>query len=428
MSQIDSHGSQLGPGTIPGFASLPPPKRLFVPLASGRVPIEAGEVRKGNVRRGEALAGGNLASGFTPVAPVSGTVVGVCEVELTTGRRAQALEIETDAAQPEPRAEELAPPGIKLSELLERASALGVWADRCTTPDLIGQLHAALKRPVDLIICNLLEADNAPLNAAIVRGGASDVVAGVLALATALANRVQFVADAEQYDAVAAALRQANASYAKLIQFPNNYPQADPTILLYMLTGRRLRPGRLPVEQGVLMLDGAAALALGQAIEQARPMIEVPVVVRERGMGRVHLIAAAVGTPVGHLLEQLNISAAGMSVRLGAVLRDVRIGADAILAGGEMRLDVGAIDAEINPEPCIRCGWCVAACPTRIHPAGLLEAAQENDEELAESYGLHACIECGICSYVCPSRLPLLAAIRSLKGRGGSEVPRASRP
>ncbi len=241
MSQIDTHAPQLHPGTLPGFASLPPAKRLFVPLTSGRVPMDTREVRKGNVRRGEALAGGNLASGFTPVAPASGTVVGVREVQLTTGLRTAAVEIETDPTQPEPHPEALPPTGVKLSELLERASALGVWADRCTAPDLIGQLHVALKRPVDIVICNLLEADNAPLNATIVRSGADDVVAGVLAVATALAARVQFVSDTEQYDGVATALRQANASYAKLIQLPNDYPQADPTILLYMLTGRRLR-------------------------------------------------------------------------------------------------------------------------------------------------------------------------------------------
>ena len=54
----------------------------------------------------------------------------------------------------------------------------------------------------------------------------------------------------------------------------------------------------------------------------------------------------------------------------------------------------------------------------RIHPAGLLEAAQADDPELADAYGLAACIECGICNYVCPSRLPLLEGIRTLRRRG----------
>jgi electron transport complex protein RnfC len=51
----------------------------------------------------------------------------------------------------------------------------------------------------------------------------------------------------------------------------------------------------------------------------------------------------------------------------------------------------------------------------RIQPAGLLDAAQRADPELAERYGLEACIECGVCSYVCPSHLPLLGGIRKLK-------------
>jgi electron transport complex protein RnfC len=44
-----------------------------------------------------------------------------------------------------------------------------------------------------------------------------------------------------------------------------------------------------------------------------------------------------------------------------------------------------------------------------------LEAAQRDDLDLAERYGLDACIECGICAYMCPSRLPLLQGIRVLK-------------
>ena len=50
----------------------------------------------------------------------------------------------------------------------------------------------------------------------------------------------------------------------------------------------------------------------------------------------------------------------------------------------------------------------------RIQPAGLLEAAQQDDPLLADRYGLDACIECGICTYVCPSHLPILSGIRAL--------------
>ena len=114
-------------------------------------------------------------------------------------------------------------------------------------------------------------------------------------------------------------------------------------------------------------------------------------------------------------------SGSDLTLRAGAALRDVRISCDAVVdGGGELSIDAGPPAPIINPDPCIRCGWCVEACPVRIHPAGLLEAAQDNDPDMAESYGLHACIECGICSYVCPSRLPLLPAIRVLRKRNSA--------
>jgi electron transport complex protein RnfC len=55
------------------------------------------------------------------------------------------------------------------------------------------------------------------------------------------------------------------------------------------------------------------------------------------------------------------------------------------------------------------------ACPTLLHPASALEAAQRNDAVMARRAGIDACIECGLCSYVCPSRLPLLGSIRSMR-------------
>ena len=397
-----------------GFRRLALPETLLVPLTSGRnIVIEEEHVRRGHVDRGQAIA--STTGGFLPVAPASGTLVDVKTVQLTNGRRAPAAEIQVD---PEQLAEttQTAEAPKDLPELIHRLSALGVWADRNTTPDFAGQLNAAAKRPVDLLVLNLLEADGAPLNAALMLTSARPILAAAGAVARALSIPLQIVGDADVVKLINAEIRRApEIETGKLVELQNDYPQADPTILLFMLTGRRLLPGRLPVEKGVIMLDGAAALAVGRALGESRAMLDVPLVIRERGKGRVHLVSAAVGASISFVLEQLEMSGSDVIVRAGAALREVRIGVAAVVAGGELRLDIGPTENALNPDPCIRCGWCVEACPTRIHPAGLLEAAQQRDEDLAESFGIHACIECGICSYVCPSRLPLLEAIREIK-------------
>src|SRR2546421_408127 len=46
-----------------------------------------------------------------------------------------------------------------LGQWIDRLRAAGVWADRLHSPDLLGQLHQVLRRPIDTIICNLVDHD-----------------------------------------------------------------------------------------------------------------------------------------------------------------------------------------------------------------------------------------------------------------------------
>ena len=95
--------------------------------------------------------------------------------------------------------------------------------------------------------------------------------------------------------------------------------------------------------------------------------------------------------------------------------RQVRVGDDEVVGGGELTLFAAPPQPTVVSSPCVRCGWCIETCPTRCRPAGLLQAAQLQDADLARREGLDACIECGLCTFVCPSRLPLLEGIRRIR-------------
>jgi electron transport complex protein RnfC len=283
---------------------------------------------------------------------------------------------------------------------------------------LLGQLRAAAQSPVKTVLCSALDLDPVlPVQQTLAASSALDLAAGVAALGKLAGTSKVFLAVPEDMPAAGVeALRAAAiATGVRLFPLPNEYPLAHPSLLIRRVTGRRLRPGRLPTEAGVLLLDGPAAVAVGRCLVHDEPMLRVPFGLYDQERAVAHLHSVAVGTKLGDVLRPLGISSDLCELRIGHVLRDVTSGPDAIIGGGELAAFAAARRPAPRAAACLRCGWCVEACPVRIHPAGLLEAAQQHDPELADANGLKSCIECGICSHVCPARLPLLPAIRGLR-------------
>ena len=395
-----------------------------------------------HVRRGEPVTESVPQSAHAPLAPADGVINGVESVRLLDGRQAMAVDLEPwlekkgepDAAPHKhasstlPHAPRAQPSADLFGEIqpaekgswIEEMLHAGIWAERWGSPDLIAQLHQSMRRPVDTVVCSALDPDRAvPLQSVIAAGYGPELSAGVALLAKiAGADRAWVVADELSPDRFREDLRKhAEAAGARLVALQNEYPQADPTLLLHALLQRRLPPDHLPTDAGVLLVDAAAAVAVGRYALAREPMLTVPLAVYDGASERTSYLLAPVGTPLRDVLAHLGIEADGLTLRGGPPPRDLRLTERAVVGGAELTVYVTPPEQEINPDPCLRCGWCVEGCPVRIHPAGLLEAAQADDPDLAETYGLAACIECGICNYVCPSRLPLLEGIRALRRR-----------
>ena len=87
-------------------------------------------------------------------------------------------------------------------------------------------------------------------------------------------------------------------------------------------------------------------------------------------------------------------------------------------------LDV--VDRVMRLEGCIQCLCCLSVCPVYkkevesfTGPMGLLSlaASKEMMPDLKAHEQPQLCTECGRCEDVCPRRIPILKAIRQLKGR-----------
>jgi Na+-translocating ferredoxin:NAD+ oxidoreductase subunit C len=407
------------PEQIPEFSKIPLASILNIPIGirgAGEGSVKPPGTR---VRRGEPLVDHAAESWHIPLAPADGTLGNVRPIRLTTGGPAVAVELNVSGEAPPELADSPASPEevVTLVEGLERIRSAGIWSLRHASPDLIGQLNQIVARPVDTLICTILDSDaSLRLSSTLAARYSKRLVAGVAQLAKiAGVRRAVLVVESFATDMWMRPLWEAAVrAELPIVDLANEYPQSDPTLMVYSLTRRRLTPGVLPTTRGVLVLDAIAAMAIGNGFCQ-QPMLTVPLAVHDHENRHSHFLQVPVGTSIEHVLTHLRIPADDSTLRGGDLLRDIAIRLDSIIAGGELTIHVTTPETPVIPEPCIRCAWCFEACPTLIHPAFILDAAQRRDMKMAERAGIGACIECGICAHVCPSRLPLLDAIRQVR-------------
>ena len=147
-------------------------------------------------------------------------------------------------------------------------------------------------------------------------------------------------------------------------------------------------------------------------------MILTPIVVRDHTGVRSEYAFAPVGMKIYDALRQLSIDPDDRVIRRGDVLRDLRVAPDDAIATGDLALHAAVPERSINPDPCIRCGWCVEAVSDQRHAPPACSKRRSGTIPFSPRHlaaGLEACIDCGICSFVCPSKLPLLIGIRKLR-------------
>lgn len=303
---------------------------------------------------------------------------------------------------------------------LEQLKEGGIHVDRWVSPDLLGQVEQAIGRPPKFVLCGGIDLDPAvPLQRTLAAEHAIDIAAGAAALGKLFGTAHVLLAVPEDMAAsgVAALRTAARAACVRLFPLLERYPLAYPSLLIHRTTGHKLAPGKLPTEAGVLLLDAPAAIAIARQLLHGEPMRRVPMGIYDETHSRTHLLRVPVGATLGEILSAADVPAESTELWAGHVLRHVPISREAVVGSGDLTVFASSPRRPEAPAACLRCGWCVEACPVNIQPAGLLDAAQQNDPQLAEQYGLRSCIDCGICSYVCPSRLPLQSSIRQMRGK-----------
>ncbi|HTW94551.1 MAG TPA: 4Fe-4S dicluster domain-containing protein [Tepidisphaeraceae bacterium] len=316
------------------------------------------------------------------------------------------------AAEPKPTD---LPTGSDLTLWLSALASAGLQADRANCPDLFAQLRASADETVESVIITALDSDPAlRFHAAVAATWPDQLIAGARFIARISgATQVYLAIERNAPPPWTQTLRRAAFDHSvRLVELPNDYPQADPTLIVYTLTGRRLPPRRLPPDKRCIVADAPAAAAIGRWIGDKENPSWTPCAILDHKTGKSAFLKIPLAASIGDLVESAGFHRERNAPLLGDLLRDRRAAWTDPIGHGELVVHLIQRDANPLPAPCIRCGWCVDLCPTGVHPARLLDAIQRHDPRMARRAGDTSCIECGICAYACPSNLPLLDAFR----------------
>lgn len=194
------------------------------------------------------------------------------------------------------------------------------------------------------------------------------------------------------------------------------YPQGSEKHLIYAVTGREVKSGKLPSSEGVVVINIDTAVAIARACLEGLPSLRRIVTVSGEAVAEPKNFSVKIGTPIKNLIEQAG-GTVGEPVKMlsggpmmGIAMKDLEApvtkGVSAVLLLSEKEAKL------YEASPCLRCGKCLSACPMCLAPTLIDKAVELRDLDRAKDLGIMDCIECGACTYVCPAKRYLTQSCR----------------
>ncbi len=200
------------------------------------------------------------------------------------------------------------------------------------------------------------------------------------------------------------------------------YPQGGEKQLIEAITGREVPPPPgLPIDVGAVVVNVSTAVAVYEAVQKSKPLIERVVTVSGKSSKSPINMVVRFGTPISALLEKIGglPDDTGKVINGGPMMGRAMVNLDSPVTKGCSGITIiGGDEAQRQVEsPCLKCGKCVSACPMSLEPYLLSKLMKRGAMEQLEERNVTDCIECGSCQFTCPAKLPLLDYIRLGKQR-----------
>ncbi len=390
-------------------------------LTSETITLSIASSRPLAVREGDAVGrGGLVAPSFDGAAAVYSGIGGRIR-EIRDEAEGKTVLIARDPAVPD--AEPLPPAEGKLADMTE-ASLRSLLLDRGITPPEAGE--QALKH----LIVDCTGDD--PFNesrSALCYECAGDVVGGTKILMKLLSVRQAVFAVSKDRLTIANEISAYIPAERKMLKtqiLRNRYPQALPRLLVSSLFNLEINSTLSVSKTGYGVVSPMLCKAVFDALAKGIPYTDATVTLAEEPLTSDTLRVLTV--PFGTALSEI-LTLSGRTLQEN----------ERLTVGGGYRARPAALSDPVTPETeavslltvrskkrlgvCIGCGRCGDACPMRLTPALLYEAAVLDRQTAAERLDIDACVGCGTCTAACPAGLPLAETITAYRSEitGGSD-------
>lgn len=382
------------------------------------------------VAKGDKVVVGQLLAeptGFMSAAihsPVSGTVTAVDMQPNGQGLRQMMITIKREGDEWDPsidRSTELvAECTLSQKEIVERIKAAGIVGMGGATFPTHVKLSIPEGKKAELLIINGVECEpylTSDYRTMLERGELLVVGTRILMRAIGVEQAVIGV-EANKPDAVKH-LRQiiGTADDIKVMMLKTQYPQGGEKQLIAAVMGREVpAPPALPIDVGAVVCNASTAVAVYEAVQKNKPLIERVVTVTGAEVKEPKNLLTRFGTPVSALIEKCgglpegDVRVLNGGPMMGRALCNLAM---PIMKGCSGVTIISGEAAHRGVESaCIKCAKCVEACPMGLEPYLLSKQARKKAWDAMEANDITSCIECGCCQYTCPANIPLLDYVR----------------
>lgn len=394
------------------------PNKIYLPIVNGNI-IQTKLVEVGqNVLMGQKVLMREGRFGHPVCSPVSGKVTNIVKMWHSCGKMVEMIEITNDMS--ERKVEDFGKPLENLTKenIIERIKNAGiVGLGGAGFPTYIKYQPEA---NAEVLIINAAECEPyITADYVLIKEKTQELIQGIKYMMIACGAKNAKIAIKKSKKEAIEVLNTAltNEPEIELFLLKDVYPAGWEKFIVEAVVKKTYNS--LPSEVGAVVNNVQTAIAVCEAVEQNKPLIEKVVTITGDGILNPQNVRVKIGTVVEDVIKTI-----------GGYTQDM--GPAYFIAGGPMTgrsimfdnlvitSNLGSVivkkkDEHQDNPACLGCGKCSEKCPAHLTPTEIKNAFEASDEIALAKLHAEKCVQCGLCSYVCPSRIEMTEYVGKAK-------------